>query len=57
MVSIINEHWEISSFKLVKKHVYGHQDDLNCPLTQLEALDYIMDIDDKDIIRQHIANN
>ena len=43
IISIINELWESSPFKMVKEHVYGRQDDLNRPLAQLEVLNCRMD--------------
>ena len=49
MISIISELWSSSSFSITKEHVYGHQDDLGRPLTQMEALNCRVDIFAKEI--------
>ena len=36
LVSIISSQWDKSVFTPIKFHVYGHQDDLNRPLTVIE---------------------
>ena len=55
MISIINELWESSPFKMVKEYAYGHQNDLNRPLTQLKVLSCRMDTAAKYIALQHIV--
>ena len=54
MLSVISELWDGSNFSLIKQHVYGHQDDLGRPLTQLETLNCIVDEYAKDIARQQM---
>ena len=36
IISTISSLWDISSFDIMKDHVYGHQNDLNRPLTLLK---------------------
>ena len=56
-ISAISAMWEDAKFTLKKEHVYGHQDDLNLPLTNLEKLNCRMDIEAKAIAQAHICGN
>ena len=51
MLSIISDLWEDSQFNIIKKHVYGHQDDTGKQLTQLEKLNCRVDLWAKEIAR------
>ena len=54
LISITSAPWENLQFDTVKEHVYGHQDDLNRPLTQLEELNCRMYVEAKDIALAYI---
>ena len=47
LISVISALWESSRFIITKDHLYGHPDDLNHPLTQLETLNCRIDIEKK----------
>jgi len=49
MISIINSLLSTSKFAVNREHVYGHQDDLHRPLTQIETLNCRMDTAAKSI--------
>ena len=49
MISIINNLLSDSKFVINREHVYGHQDDLHRPLTQIETLNCRMDTAAKSI--------
>ena len=57
LISIISALWETSQFKTVKEHVYGHQDNLNCPLNQLEELNCRVDKEANEIVLGYIHSN
>ena len=57
LISFISALWETSQFETVKEHVYGHQDNLNCPLNQLEKLNCRVDNEAKDIFLGCINSN
>ena len=54
LISIISEIWDDSQFTITKQHVYGHQDNLGRPLSQLETLNCIVDDFAKDIAKKQI---
>ena len=56
-ISIISELWESSQFIIKNKHVYGHQDELQRPLTQLEDLNCRMDNEAKETALAHTSTN
>ena len=55
MLSIISDLWETSSFTIIKQHVYGHQDESDRQLTQLERLICRVDLWAKEKAQQQIA--
>ena len=57
LISINSALWETSQFEIVKEHVYGHQDNINRILTQLEELNLRIDIKVKDIAQDYINSN
>ena len=54
MISMINSLLKSSNFIINKEHVYGHQDDLHRPLTQIEKLNCRMDTAAKSIALAYI---
>ena len=54
LISIISEIWDDSQFTITKQHVYGHQDKLGRPLSQLETLNCIVDDFAKEIATKPI---
>ena len=54
LISIISEIWDDSQFTITKQHVYGHQDKLGRPLSQLETLNCIVDDFAKEIATKQI---
>ena len=54
MISIINSLLNLSNFIIIKEHVYGHQENLYRPLTQIEKLNYRMDTPAKSIALEYM---
>ena len=54
LISIISEIWDDSQFTITKQYVYGHQDKLGRPLSQLETLNCIVDDFAKEIATKQI---
>lgn len=54
MISIVTDLWKKSDFRLIKKYVFVHQDDLYMPLSMLEKLNCRMDHLAKDIAQGQI---
>ena len=54
LISMTTELWDRSMFNFTQRHVYGHRDDLNRPLTLDEQLNVRMDVLAKKIAMDHV---
>ena len=57
MISMITELWSMSCFTPIQEHVYGHQDEIDRPLTIQAKLNNKMDLMAKDIALEQIATD
>ena len=56
MISMISELWSQSHFTPIQKHVYGHQNENDGPLTRMGKLNNKMDIMAKSIALEYMAS-
>ena len=56
IISVITTLWENSPFTTVKEQVYGYQYILDLSLTQLDMLNYRVDLEAKEIAQDYIHN-